>query len=469
MLKRIFILLLGLSALKCVAQKNPFEDQSWNFGEVAFWNNDTAWFTVRNVTDKNLVFLPTYYNEDLQIFFSNRAASPNESITIGIVYYTQIKGKFNVEVPLYINLRGEPIHFHLKGTIKSFDPMAQLRCPIVNGGTDENQIAKVVTVEVRDLETDQLLLPDELGVKARNNQRVKIEKDDSVFRMSVLPGAYRVSCIKAGYHEYFAAINLEPYQLKYVVYLETNEEVPMVDVIEEEEPALIEYIPIADDTNKVDIVEVKGDAHIHEEIRNKDTTSTAETTGLSSNEYKFNNVIVIVDVSSSMNRGGKLDGLKTSFGYMVDALRPEDRICIISMASQAVVVQEPVGVYQPDSLKARMANMKASGGTNGGAAIQLAYQLATQNFMADGNNQVIIATDGVFYGGTLTRKQMEELIGKGNANNIHLSTVAFGSDPKALLFLSHLAEIGGGNAIQIANPADSQTQLLEMIKSQSRR
>jgi Ca-activated chloride channel family protein len=194
-----------------------------------------------------------------------------------------------------------------------------------------------------------------------------------------------------------------------------------------------------------------------------------EVVELTAKDYKFNNIIIIVDVSASMNRGGKLDGLKSSFNILIDALRPSDRICIISMASGAAVVQAPVGVYEKDSLKARMGRMEAKGSTNGGAAIELAYQLASQNYMAEGNNQIIIATDGVFYGGSLTRKEIEEKIKKGNENGIHFSALAFGTDPKAKLFLSDLSQMGGGSMVQISDPAAAEGQLLEMIKTQSKR
>lgn len=113
--------------------------------------------------------------------------------------------------------------------------------------------------------------------------------------------------------------------------------------------------------------------------------------------------------------------------------------------------------------------MEAKGSTNGGAAIELAYQLASQNYMSEGNNQIIIATDGVFYGGSLTRKEIEEKIKKGNENGIHFSALAFGSDPKAKLFLSDLNQMGGGSMVQISDPAAAEGQLLEMIKTQSKR
>lgn len=469
-MKRLLVIcLLAFRLLPSQAQSGGlFGDQTWDFGEVKFWNNDTAWFTVRNATEKQLLFLPTYYNESFQVMFNSRVAAPGEEIRIGIIYYTEKKGKFYATLPLYVNQKGEPILFHLKGNIKSFDPMALLRCPAVNEGTTPNEVEKVVTVEVRDIETEELIQPDQLSVKSRNGQKVNIEKVGEVYQMAVLPGSYKVNSLKTGYYDYAALVMLEPYQLKYVIYMEKIQEPLELD--EPPGPVVEVEPPVTIDTPSVG-VEVGADAHIHPPQSSSDSSrrTDMDVVELNAKDYKFNNIIIIVDVSASMNRGGKLEGLKSSFNILVDALRPTDRICIISMASGAAVVQAPVGVYEKDSLKARMARMEAKGSTNGGAAIELAYQLASQNFMAEGNNQIIIATDGVFYGGSLTRQEIEEKIKKGNEGGIHFSALAFGTDPKAKMFLTNLCELGGGSMVQISDPAAAESQLLEMIKTQSKR
>lgn len=455
---KIFICCLLSLGNSLLSQHRNFQDQAWDFGDVNFWNNDTAWFTVTNATDKKLVFLPTYNSENVQLIFSGKFAESGESVKIGMVYYSEKLGKFNMVVPIYINLRGEPIRFTLRGNIKSFNPLAQMRCPVVNGNASENKPEKVVAIEVRDLKTEELLVPDALSVKNRHNQIINLSRKDMEYQMAVPSGAYKVTAAKNGYNDYLALINLEPYQLRFVVYLEKLDLPPVAEETEDdfsEEDAIPEPV-----------IEVTAEVHEHQ----KDT-SVAEITiseGLNEN-YKLNNVIMIVDVSSSMNRGGKLDALKSSFNTLIDALRPSDLVSIISMNSNAELIQEPVGVSKKDSLKSKIETMKALGGTNGGAALQLAYNLAKKNFIPDGNNQIIIATDGIFYGGTLTRRQIEALIAQGSSDGIHLSAVAFGSDPKAILFLSNLTEKGSGTFVQVSESAPNENALLDMIKNQSRR
>jgi Ca-activated chloride channel family protein len=170
----------------------------------------------------------------------------------------------------------------------------------------------------------------------------------------------------------------------------------------------------------------------------------------------------------SMKRDNKLDNLKSSISILLDALRPEDKLGIIGFSSQAVLIQNPEPVAEKDSIKARLNRMKATGGTNGGAALKMAYALAEEHFIVGGNNQIIIATDGLFGGGDLSRKDMEKLIVTGNGKGIHLSTLGFGFDPKALDFLKHLSDLGGGNHLNPMLEAIGQQGLLEMVKNQSK-
>lgn len=481
-------ILIGLTLLSGRAQGSEFSDQTWNFGEVHFWRNDTARFKVRNGTTRNLIFLPTYYNENFTIMFSNRAAEPGETIEISIVYYTEKKGRFDVSVPLYINQKPDPIQFRLRGNIKGFDPSAQLRCPSVNDGPEPEKLQKLITIQVRDRQTNELLVADMIQVRNGANRKVDLVRENMDYEMSVEPGSFRIEARKNGYDDYLAMIQLEPYQNLFTVYLDrlappevvTEDPVPAKDP--DREAAVKDSLDrlehrknrewTSTDTSGKYIERENPDVHKHPDTipaEHPVIPEPVKSTGLNNAEYKFNNVILIVDVSASMNRYGKLDRLKSSFNVLIDGLRPEDQVAIITMASDASLVQPPVHVEEKDSLKARMGRMKANGSTNAGAAMDLAYRLAYEHFIEGGNNQIILATDGVFYGGSMTRHDMEKRITSGNEKGIHLSTIALGTDPKAVMFLQDLSSKGGGSFVQVTENDADQNGLLEMIKTQSRK
>ncbi|MBL7900885.1 MAG: VWA domain-containing protein [Bacteroidia bacterium] len=481
-IRGIFIAFCALIFGQASGQEVAADRQSWDFGEVTYWNNDTAWFKLRNGASRTLIFLPTFYKEEYQVLYSNRAVEPGQTLDVGIVYYTTERGRFDVQIPLYFNLRPDPIVFTLKGNIKGFDPSAQLRCPIVNAGREENRIEKLVTMEVRDRETDAVLEPNTIWVKTRDNHKVPLEHYEQGFRMKVFPGAYKVNVTKAGYDEYLALITLEPYQNHFVVYLDksTEPEVVAADTRKTDtfpdrpdpKPSRNRDEPKTDDPGEFWLEEDSA-AHTHHDTMPvkpaKPEQPARDSTLLDSRVYAWNNVILVVDISASMKRENKLTNLKSGISTLIDALREGDKVGLVSLSSNAELIQSPVFVTKKDSLKYRVNHMTASGATNGGAALQMAYSLARTHFMEGGNNQIIIATDGLFSGGNLSRRDMEKMIAEANKAGIHLSTIGLGADPRAMEFLSKLSALGGGDFLQILDPDTANSGLLNMIKTQSKR
>jgi Mg-chelatase subunit ChlD len=445
----LFLCLCRVSAQDAVPDR-----QAWDFGDVMFWKNDTARFKVRNATEKDFVFLPTYYKENVAVYFSSRLAEPGKTVEISMVYYTTRKGKFQLEVPLYISSRAEPLTFRLTGNIKGFDPAAQLRCPVVNPAhADENRQEKMVQVEVRNRATDERLKPDEFSVKESDGRRVRLEPHSEGFRMAVSPGNYRIACTKSGFDDYLALITLEPYQSKFIVYMDPK---PTEEPVAENYDAIGGRDAASSELSLMDTIE--SEEHLHPD----DGT-------LESHIYKINNLVFIVDASMSMKREGKMETMKSTMAILVSALRSDDRLGVIGFSNQAKVIHPHGPVDNKDSIYSRINRLKSEGGTNGGAALQLAYQQAKQHFQADGNNQIVIVTDGVFTTGGMSRKALDKMISDANKEGIHLSTIMVGQNPSALELLKHLSALGGGNNIHILPEANQQSLLLEMVKNQSRR
>ena len=452
---RVFGLILLMLFQQLSAQDVIPDRQVWDFGDVRFWKNDTARFKVRNATEHDMVFLPTYYREDIGVFFSSRLVEPGQSAEISMVYYTTLRGKFQLDIPLYVSVRSEPLIFKLKGNVKGFHPDAQLRCPVVNPGSpSENQQEKLVTIEIRDRNTDLIIKPDEFWVNEASNKKVRVEPHAQGFRMAVIPGAFRVSSTKKGYEDYLALISLEPYQQKFIVYMDPKPE---------DEPIIAEQTQNTGSSRDGPQDELITDTvpeqeHIHPNDPLLDTRL-----------YKWNNLVFVVDASMSMKRDTKLEKLMSIMDVLVDALRAEDRLGVISFSNSASVVQAHGPVSGKDSIKARIHRLKADGGTNGGAAFKLAYELAKQHYEPDGNNQIVIVTDGIFTTGSMNRKTMEAMIVDGNKAGIHLSAISLGGDAKAVAFLNRLSTLGGGDNIHILPSENNYEAALNMVKTQSHR
>ncbi|MEO8379034.1 MAG: von Willebrand factor type A domain-containing protein [Acidobacteriota bacterium] len=158
-----------------------------------------------------------------------------------------------------------------------------------------------------------------------------------------------------------------------------------------------------------------------------------------------NNLVFLVDVSGSMQDASRLPLLKSAFRVLVDQLRAEDRVALVVYAGAAgLVLPSTSGVDKPTILAA-LDNLAAGGSTAGGEGIELAYKIAKENFLADGNNRVILATDGDFNVGLSGAKALEKLIEKKRDSGIYLSVLGVGDDNYQDDAMETLADKGNGN------------------------
>lgn len=152
-----------------------------------------------------------------------------------------------------------------------------------------------------------------------------------------------------------------------------------------------------------------------------------------------NNLILLLDVSASMQKPGKLPLLKTAFTKLLQHMRAEDRVSVIVYSGEAKVILSGVSAIQKDYIAAEIEKLRSGGSTKGKGALRRAYKIAEDNFIGAGNNRIIMATDGDF--------DIPDLYSLVNRNsNINLSVFAFGKLPKYKIDeLEALAERGGGN------------------------
>lgn len=148
---------------------------------------------------------------------------------------------------------------------------------------------------------------------------------------------------------------------------------------------------------------------------------------LSDSELPLSNYVFLVDVSGSMSSNDKLDLLKTSLTTLLDYLRPEDRISIVTYSGEVRKLLESTPVKEASKIKAAIGKLKASGGTAGGKAIEMAYEEVLSNFIKDGNNRVILGTDGDFNVGVTDADALAELVEGYARKGIYLTVCGFGS------------------------------------------
>lgn len=172
------------------------------------------------------------------------------------------------------------------------------------------------------------------------------------------------------------------------------------------------------------------------------------------------NLVFLLDVSGSMNTPNKLPLLKSSFRLLVDQLRPEDRVAIVVYAGNSGLVLPSTSGSDKQKILESLNNLSAGGSTAGGAGLKLAYKIAEENFMEEGNNRIILATDGDFNVGASSNAEMERLIEKEREKGINISVLGFGMGNYKDDKMEIIADKGNGNYAYIDNLQEAKKVLV---------
>lgn len=200
-------------------------------------------------------------------------------------------------------------------------------------------------------------------------------------------------------------------------------------------------------------------------IEKRDTVYLpAEGENLRSMEgYAINHMVLLLDVSGSMEAPEKLPLLKESVLGLITMMRPEDKVSIITFSGKPKTLLASTSFKDEAKIRKAVEALRPSGKTDGDAALKLAYDVADDNYLRGGNNRILLATDGEF--------PLEEntvgLIEKFSGQDIFLSIFNFGKSPHAAQKLSRLAATGRGNYAPITKQNIEQ-RLIREAKSKKK-
>lgn len=174
-----------------------------------------------------------------------------------------------------------------------------------------------------------------------------------------------------------------------------------------------------------------------------------------------NNLVFLIDVSGSMMSADKLPLVKRGLRLLVDQLRPQDRVALVTYAGSAGVVLPSTSGDEKVSILEAIDRLEAGGSTAGGAGIALAYDVARDAFRADGNNRVIMATDGDFNVGVSSDAELERLVERRRQEGTYLTVLGFGTGNVQAAKMEKLAKVGNGNYAYIDQLDEARKVLVE--------
>lgn len=177
------------------------------------------------------------------------------------------------------------------------------------------------------------------------------------------------------------------------------------------------------------------------------------------------NLVFLVDVSGSMEMPNKLPLLKSGLKLLVDQLRPQDKVSLVTYAGGTRIVLEPTAGSEKAKISAAIDQLTPGGSTAGAAGIQLAYQMAQQAYVKQGINRILLATDGDFNVGISNFEQLKSLVEEKRKSGVSLSSLGFGTGNYNDQLLEQIADAGDGNYSYIDNLNEAQKVLVDEMSS----
>lgn len=172
------------------------------------------------------------------------------------------------------------------------------------------------------------------------------------------------------------------------------------------------------------------------------------------------NLVFLIDISGSMDKPNRLPLLQAAFNLLIQNLRPVDKISIVTYGGGVHVALAPTTGDNKDKIKNIIDSLYADGDTPGEGAIRTAYDIAKYSFIKNGNNRIILATDGDFNVGQSSEKDLEDLITFQKQSNIYLTCLGVGMGNYKDSKLEILAKKGNGNFAYLDNIQEAEKVLI---------
>ena len=460
-----------------------FDKIDHDYGDIYSGNVRVVDLKFRNTTPDKIYLLRVKHGREIKTLVSGQTIMPDSLLVIRFKYNPDKKGRFKIEIPIYLSNSLEPFVFTLEGNVKEIDNSMGLACPSFNNPN----AGKPPLFEFRGLVLDQETkepIPGATIAFVSNGTISQLESTNrnGLVKTKAIIGLYYFVVDADGYigQEFSKYMNKNNDSI--LVYLAKPQiELPLADlniqdidtigktVFEFPLDTIVKDIEVIS-IDKLDTIQILAN-QTNDSILFQEKSEIAEQDTLEQEivvekkvAYKSNNIVFLLDVSTSMNSDGKLDLLKASLIEMVKKLSENDKITLISYSTFSKVIVEGVSAKEKDFLMQTIKGIKAQGMTAGGDGMKLAYRQGKEHFIVGGNNQVIMATDGKFNKGNMN---LDRLVEKNFEKGIGLTVLGIKNKPEDAESMEAIARVGGGRFLLIENYEDSKELLISEIKRTS--
>ncbi len=173
------------------------------------------------------------------------------------------------------------------------------------------------------------------------------------------------------------------------------------------------------------------------------------------------NLVFLVDVSGSMSGPARLPLVQRALVELTENIGEQDRVAIVTYAGNSRVALPSISGREKRAIVESIEGLSSGGSTAGAAGIKTAYELARKHFTKNGQNRVVLCTDGDFNVGISDDSSLQKLIEQESKSGVFLTVLGFGMGNHNDRMLKILADKGNGNYGYVDNIEEARKLLVE--------
>lgn len=443
-------------------------DDVFDFGKIDA--NSTRYIDLKigNPKEKKIYILRVEHSPEVTYRLTSDLIAPDSAVRLRIQVNPKKQGDFNFVVKLHLSDQTEaPVVYKLKGQLVEELPEDHYltKCPDFNATPVEAAKPSELTIITIDKETKERISKSTVSII--HNGRPSgtwITGKLGKFEEKLPPGFFYFVVSKEGYLTKEAGIYVGPEISEITIPLAKNPAydppVPTKDSIPETTEEIAQQLTPQEAEKKLD-EQMNNEAIDTVTLKVMPDLVSIPVENFDESYFKDVNVVFVLDISSSMKMGEKMDLMKYSLNQLVSKLRPQDKMGLVTYANTAEVFQSPASGDHKEELQQSISKLKPLGMTAGGKGIKLGYKEVMRNYDPNKANMVIIITDGAF---NKDSDDYQKTVQKYAKDGVIFSVVGIQARERDAHLMEEAAHFGNGRFVPIQKLADAHSNLTQEIR-----
>lgn len=455
-MKKIFLFLLVFVSFGVMSQSTniKFLSTAYNWGDMISTQFPPASFRFVNLSNKPLAILNTHSDYEVKVSYPHVYIAPLDTGIVYVKFESNTVGKFSKIIEVNFNISMETYKLAVSG-----NNVSVISCyPDAKNWT----MRKVCIID--SLTKDPIKDAHCTFFCYTNGRNISFVTDKDGKKIVELPiGMYDISIKANGYKPLIISQNIP--KTAPILFFEMAKSKDLIPVIKSQ-PVVQTSTIVQPHSTSIPIVKNSPVKQNVEDTKTIVRNSSIDEIELPKDKYRSNNIVFLIDISKSMQSNKRLEKLKQCMNILINALRDNDRVSIVVYNTRPKVLVETQNGQFHTILNAAIDTLVPTGFTNGVSGLETAYSFAQKYYVTNGNNQIILATDGEFSGNETSEQQMKTMVSENANRGIVLSIVGYAETKEIIESLQSMALLGHGSFLQINEKLD-QRLLIEEIKSKS--